>query len=189
MSTYTCEFCGEQLIFRVIDGTTVPLHPRGSQCVGKSLYRTENLHRCCITDCPKCTRSVYFVRHNGGSVWLDDLGWPWPKHGCFDQPSHRLPTKWEELGTQYQGALCQAWLYGILRNESGGAFLVCNNPLPQKPYLKYKSLVRLMCSPEYLPRLEKLDGKLLIRTKADYVTLDGEFLIQDGTYKSSLGFW
>ena len=27
------------------------------------------------------------MRHNGGSVWLDDLGQPWPKHGCFlDQP-------------------------------------------------------------------------------------------------------
>jgi len=28
---------------------------------------------------------VYFVRHNGGSVWFDELGPPWPKHGCFDE--------------------------------------------------------------------------------------------------------
>jgi len=26
---------------------------------------------------------VYFVRHNGGSVWFDSLGKPWPKHSCF----------------------------------------------------------------------------------------------------------
>lgn len=36
------------------------------------------------TTCPRCGDSVFFVRHNGGSVWFDDLGPPWPKHGCFD---------------------------------------------------------------------------------------------------------
>lgn len=40
--------------------------------------------------CPRCGGPVYFVRHNGGSVWLDELGWPWPKHACFvseDEPA------------------------------------------------------------------------------------------------------
>ena len=36
------------------------------------------------TTCPRCGERVYFVRHNGGCVWLDELGWPWPKHECFD---------------------------------------------------------------------------------------------------------
>ena len=35
------------------------------------------------TRCPECHASIYFIRHNGGCVWLDALGWPWPKHGCF----------------------------------------------------------------------------------------------------------
>lgn len=36
------------------------------------------------TRCPKCSKFVYFVRpYNGGTVWFDDLGVPWPKHGCF----------------------------------------------------------------------------------------------------------
>lgn len=35
--------------------------------------------------CPKCSALVFFVRHNGGSVWLDELGQPWPKHPCYDQ--------------------------------------------------------------------------------------------------------
>jgi hypothetical protein len=39
---------------------------------------------CRPTICPRCGAAVYFVRHNGGSVWLDELGWPWPKHGCFN---------------------------------------------------------------------------------------------------------
>jgi len=39
---------------------------------------------CWPTRCPKCHAPVYFVRHNGGCVWLDSLGHPWPKHPCFD---------------------------------------------------------------------------------------------------------
>lgn len=37
------------------------------------------------TTCPRCGESVYFVRpQRGGAVWFDDMGWPWPKHDCFD---------------------------------------------------------------------------------------------------------
>jgi hypothetical protein len=36
--------------------------------------------------CPKCGAGVFFIRHNGGSVWVDELGWPWPLHGCFEPP-------------------------------------------------------------------------------------------------------
>ena len=39
------------------------------------------------TDCPICGADVFFIRHNGGCVWVDELGWPWPKHACFDTPS------------------------------------------------------------------------------------------------------
>lgn len=45
-------------------------------------YRDEDF--CRSTTCPQCGNQVYFVRHNGGSVWFDDLGPPWPKHSCFD---------------------------------------------------------------------------------------------------------
>src|SRR5262245_18947817 len=38
------------------------------------------------TRCPECGADVFFIRHNGGSVWVDELGWPWPKHACFDEP-------------------------------------------------------------------------------------------------------
>jgi hypothetical protein len=42
--------------------------------------------------CPKCGAGVFFIRHNGGSVWVDPpLGWPWPKHPCFDEPHE--PTR------------------------------------------------------------------------------------------------
>lgn len=38
---------------------------------------------CRPSTCPKCRRPVFFVRHNGGSVWFDALGQPWPKHPCM----------------------------------------------------------------------------------------------------------
>jgi hypothetical protein len=38
---------------------------------------------------------VYWVRHNGGSVWIDELGPPWPKHPCFDvEPSLAKSQPW-----------------------------------------------------------------------------------------------
>jgi hypothetical protein len=46
---------------------------------------------CRPTSCPVCRAKVFFVRHNGGSAWFDGLGYPWPKHGCFDrqhEPAH-----------------------------------------------------------------------------------------------------
>ena len=45
------------------------------------------------TTCPECgCFPVYFIRHNNGSVWVDELGWPWPKHGCFDKPNEPTHT-------------------------------------------------------------------------------------------------
>lgn len=39
---------------------------------------------CRKTSCPKCgCTPVYFIRHNGGCVWVNSLGIPWPKHECM----------------------------------------------------------------------------------------------------------
>ena len=93
MSTYACEFCGEPLDFRVIRGATVPLHPAKSHCEGKKHYRTENLNRCIRTHCPQCNNAhVFFVRHNGGSVWFDSVGWPWKKHKLVIQTDDAAVT-------------------------------------------------------------------------------------------------
>lgn len=47
---------------------------------------------CAPTRCPRCKTDVYYIRHNGGSAWFDDLGWPWPKHSCMDRKVQK--TKW-----------------------------------------------------------------------------------------------
>lgn len=43
------------------------------------------------TNCPVCGAEVFFVVcPNGGRVFFNELGWPWPKHECTD--SSRRPT-------------------------------------------------------------------------------------------------
>lgn len=97
----TCNKCGEEIEFRYVDGRVVPIHPDGGWHCGSwgtasgtpantpaARPPGEWPDRNCTgrTICPECEEPVYFIRHNGGSVWLDDLGWPWPKHPCFDKP-------------------------------------------------------------------------------------------------------
>ena len=59
---------------------------------GWHTYQSDNQSDgfCRPTHCPECGIDVFFVRHNGGSVWLDGpLEWPWYKHPCLyreDQP-------------------------------------------------------------------------------------------------------
>ena len=79
----TCQFCGGEIRFRMIQGVCVPLHAGSEQCItnGNS-GRPDECHQ---TACPICGASIFFVRHNGGTVWFDDLGQPWDKHGCFAQ--------------------------------------------------------------------------------------------------------
>ena len=38
---------------------------------------------CRPAQCQHCGASIFFVRHNSGSVWFDSLGKPWPKHECY----------------------------------------------------------------------------------------------------------
>jgi hypothetical protein len=43
--------------------------------------------------CPECQEPVsYYQSENGGRVFFDHLGWPWPKHPCTDRASWRWPT-------------------------------------------------------------------------------------------------
>jgi hypothetical protein len=84
-----CKRCGRRIEFRYIDDRCIPLHIDGG-CWGEapevySWYTESRESTCFPTTCPECSADVYFIRHNGGSVWLDPpLGYPWPKHPCMD---------------------------------------------------------------------------------------------------------
>jgi hypothetical protein len=87
----TCTYCGGELIFRYVDGVCTPIHLSGGcySSSSRSSYSNDNEDFCRPTKCPRCGDIIYFVRHNGGSVYFDYLGWPWPKHACFDDAHTR----------------------------------------------------------------------------------------------------
>jgi hypothetical protein len=44
--------------------------------------------------CPVCDAAVYFYANEHGSrVFFDDLGPPWPKHPCTDNPREPVPRR------------------------------------------------------------------------------------------------
>jgi hypothetical protein len=89
----TCSRCGNPIVFRNVDGRCVPIHTAGG-CIDSGWSHTQDYSgysrseesNCFLTNCPKCDREVFFIRYNGGSVWIDPpLGPPWEKHPCMDQ--------------------------------------------------------------------------------------------------------
>jgi hypothetical protein len=102
-----CHYCGEEIEFINNGFGPIPIHPSGS-CSGRAggyggrystfrstsdgqvfefpfitypSYINPNAH------CPVCGASVYFYQSPyGGRVFFDELGPPWPKHPCTDNP-------------------------------------------------------------------------------------------------------
>ena len=88
-----CSRCGSEIEFRYIKRRCIPLHLYGGGCGGSARsevydypgYSRSKDSSCFQTSCPTCGRGVYFIRHNGGSVWIDPpMGPPWYKHPCMD---------------------------------------------------------------------------------------------------------
>jgi len=74
-----CGFGGDTAVYR----STAPM-------THSWVYRADDYTR--PTSCPICGADVFFVRHNGGSAWFDDLGIPWLKHACFDDDTPTATT-------------------------------------------------------------------------------------------------
>lgn len=105
----TCSRCGNPVEFKYVNGRCIPLHLYGG-CIGSgnsvvndySGYNTSYESTCFCTNCPECGEEVFFIRHNGGSVWIDPpLGPPWYKHGCFDQSSSNSTVR-PSLASSYK---------------------------------------------------------------------------------------
>ena len=103
-----CTYCGDAITFRYINGRCIPLHSSGA--CHPNLHKTftdftKEHHAlesvCYLTHCPVCHVAVFFVRHNGGSVWLDGpLGAPWHKHACFNNYERNSETLMPESSNQ-----------------------------------------------------------------------------------------
>lgn len=113
----TCDRCGDEIEFRYLDGRRTPIHINGGPCTGfdgKSRtsstkpfgaiesYVNPNAH------CPVCGAKVYFYKSPlGGRVFFDDVGWPWPKHGCTDNPrAQRDPL--QSISKRLHRSFCNA---------------------------------------------------------------------------------
>jgi hypothetical protein len=107
-----CWECDQEIVFRYINGVCTPIHESG-QC---GEYRKKAIR----FKCRKCSKYVFYVEHNGGRVWFDELGWPWPKHGCFEpnQPVTPVDDRRHNPGavaSRYdrQGRLRTDLVYGV----------------------------------------------------------------------------
>jgi len=100
-----CKHCGDEIEFRYIDGQRTPIHIHGGRCLtrnysDKNNYLWESTTQISALEsyinpnakCPVCDKPVFFYQSpDGGRVFFDDLGWPWPKHPCTNNssPQHR----------------------------------------------------------------------------------------------------
>ncbi len=117
----TCWDCGEEIVFRYIDGRPQRIHLSGNWCSGSGSGGTSSHYpstvscfedACWSTTCPECGEPVYFVRHNGGSVWFDSLGWPWEKHSCFyNEESPSWFEFFKEKSSSSQGS---SFTFGVI---------------------------------------------------------------------------
>jgi hypothetical protein len=79
--------------------------------------------------CPVCSAGVYFYANQFGSrVYFDDLGPPWPKHPCTDNPRQRIEAHREAPGALIPRKLGlrrelieAANVTGMLRGKAAGA--------------------------------------------------------------------
>src|SRR3546814_10295653 len=93
-----CAKCGQPVEFRFINGRPIPLHfeggcPGSRGTVGSERVRRSDESSCIRTKCPECSDAVFFIRHNGGSVWIDPpLGPPWYHHGRSEEHTSELQS-------------------------------------------------------------------------------------------------
>lgn len=101
--------------------------------------------------CPVCGAPVFFYRSpDGGRVFFDELGPPWPKHPCTDnaEPYWWTPTSVGELGTGTYAWQANGWqpifdvevseiargLYRISATGNSPMHFLCADPTRVAPY-------------------------------------------------------
>lgn len=94
----TCHSCGEEIEIRYYGGKLIPFHVSGSFCSGSSGGKSSaptakpfqkvgsyiNPNARCLV----CGDQVFYYQSPyGGRVFFNDVGWPWDKHPCTDDPN------------------------------------------------------------------------------------------------------
>lgn len=175
-----CNKCGQEIEFRYVDGRCIPIHPGGGWHCGSfsepsyspparvnrsGEWQERDFTR--PTRCPKCDKDVFFIRHNGGSVWVDPpLGWPWPKHGCFDQPHE--PTRKFSMWTAKSSGLTNPKLGIIARVRDENRF---EEPIIE---IQFTDSSRASLILRFTPATSSLLGALVIVSTEDSLLLHQE---------------
>lgn len=95
--------------------------------------------------CPVCSARVFFYRsQDGGAVFFDDLGPPWPKHPCTSTSTHRQAEKISQERNKKKKKrkkLKLWWPYPCSRAESlpHGEGACLYGPDDKRLYVKTKS--------------------------------------------------
>jgi hypothetical protein len=77
--------------------------------------------------CPVCRVHVFFFQAtNGGRVFFDELGPPWPKHPCTDRSADHLPVEIDRPQGRALGATAPTW-----EKEGWSPFLLREVYLPR----------------------------------------------------------
>lgn len=174
-----CNQCGEEIEFRYIDGRCVPIHPNGGWHCGFGTADSEPVSqtRPAVkewtqeeftrpTKCPICSADVFFIRHNGGCVWVDPpLGWPWPKHACFDQPHTETAafSRWSAKATSIKNPKM-----GIITRISGPAGIGSGDSFVQ---INFPEGDRVGVHLQWMPREDTLIGALVFVSFEDKLLL------------------
>jgi hypothetical protein len=115
------------------------------------------------TTCPECGADVYFIRYNGGSVWVDEIGWPWPKHACFDFPKNAtyIYSPWSVKASELENPRL-----GIVSR-------ICPSPsgLDRIVEVNLDNSCRLGLSLAYMPSEDTLLGALVCISRQDSLFL------------------
>lgn len=93
------------------------------QYTGSSSYTNRN------ASCPICGEQVFFYQSpNGGRVFFDDLGPPWPKHPCTDNPKIKIPAPTYKF--EAEASRTFAW------QLNGWVPFIVKSLIPQPPQFK-----------------------------------------------------
>ncbi len=162
-----------------MNGRCVPIHPGGGwYCASSSApshytqvsrdgeWRDPDFTR--PAHCPVCGDDVYFIRHNGGSVWVDPpLGWPWTKHGCFVQSDET--TRSFSLWTAKSSGLSYP-RFGIIMCVTED--LHFSEPILQ---IQFTDSSRASLILRYTPSTSSLLGALVIISEEDSLLLHQQY--------------
>jgi hypothetical protein len=193
-----CYHCGEEIEFINNGFGPIPIHPSGS-CSGRSggyggghgysAFRSTSdgdvfefpfiTYPSYINPnarCPVCGASVYFYQSPyGGRVFFDELGPPWPKHPCTDNPVVRHHFSSAESRARFLiGATSQSGESDSEAGEGKGAMAV-ETPLAITAPLRLAAWVEAGWMPFVVARIItrpigiEAEGKLFVSAGSEPV--------------------